>query len=326
MMDNTRPRILIADDDRVSRRLLQKLLSDHELGAEILVAHDGEEAWKIINRRFAPIVITDWVMPKMDGLELCRKLRQANFDRYVYIILLTARDDQEGVLQGLHAGADDYVRKPFDQNELQLRVKAGLRVIQLEEELARKHEQLRSLNVKLKDLARIDPLMQVGNRISMYEAIERLHDQTMRYHKSYGLLICDIDHFKLVNDTLGHQAGDKTLFKVARVIKQNIRRADQVFRFGGEEIVVLLPEQDLEGAVHSGERIRQAVQALGIFHPTATDKTLTVSVGAAACEPGSTARDWKEVLEQADKALYQAKAQGRNRVCRYDNEYLVQAT
>lgn len=308
-------KVLIADDDSISRKLLEKLLNDQSEGMEVFVARDGQEAWEIAQRERTPLVIADWMMPRMDGLQLCRKLRNADFDRYVYVILLTARDDQNDVLEGLDAGADDYVRKPFNQHELRLRVKAGKRIVRLEEELASKNDQLQVLNAKLEEMARVDTLMQIGNRNSFYERIGQVHDQAMRYGKRYGLLVCDVDHFKQVNDMLGHQAGDKVLRDMARAIKSGIRVADDAFRYGGEEIVVLLPEQDVHDAARCGERICQAVRDMGIAHPKDGNSIVTISVGAAAYDPGCGSAGWEDVLEKADMALYQAKADGRNRVC-----------
>jgi len=323
--DQNQIKILIADDDPISRKFLQKLLAE-KVDADLLIACDGAEAWDMIQRQFAHIVIADWMMPGMDGIELCRKLREASFSRYVYIVLLTARDDQKDVLEGLNAGADDYVRKPFDPHELRLRINAGLRIVRLEEELARKNEQLQRLNLRLEEMARVDPLMQIGNRNSFYESIERHHNLALRYGQRYGLLMCDVDHFKLYNDTQGHQAGDKVLREVAKAIKLNIRPSDEVFRYGGEEIVVVLPEQGIEGAFSIAQRICQAVRALNILHPKGVDHMVTVSIGAATCEAGSRCRDWKDVLEDADRALYRAKGEGRDRVCRLNDPGAVSAS
>jgi two-component system chemotaxis response regulator CheY len=318
MTDQPRTKILIADDEPISRKLLEKLLSD-KVNAEFHLARDGEEAWEFMQNEFAPMVIADWMMPRMDGIELCRRLREAAFSRYIYFILVTARDDQADVVRGLEAGADDYIRKPFDPNELQSRVKAGLRLIDLEDELARKNEELKVVNLRLEELARVDALMKIGNRNSFYEAIEQLQNEALRYNRRYGLIMCDVDYFKQYNDTLGHQAGDKVLEQVARTIRENIRPSDRPFRYGGEEIVVLLPEQDLAGTVVTAERIRRAIEDEKMQHPKGASGIVTLSLGAAsyhgADHPFS---HWREVLEQADQALYRAKHEGRNRVCRWD--------
>ncbi|MFA5863295.1 MAG: diguanylate cyclase [Phycisphaerae bacterium] len=311
-------KVLIADDDPISRKLLQKLLSSFWKG-KLLVASDGQEAWEILQKDFAPLVIVDWMMPRMDGTELCRKIRQTKFDRYIYSILLTARDDQKDVLEGLEAGADDYVRKPFNSQELQLRINAALRVIQLEGALAEKNGELLKLNVKLEELARIDPLMKIANRHSFHESIERIHDQFLRYGQTYGVVMCDVDYFKQYNDTLGHQAGDHILREVGGAIKATIRQSDEAFRYGGEEIVILLPLQNFEGTVISGERLCQVIRNLSLPHPKGIDGKLSISAGVTACSQSNRAENWRDILEQADQALYQAKKTGRNKVCAHQS-------
>jgi two-component system chemotaxis response regulator CheY len=309
-------KILIAEDDPISRKMLQKLLRNFWTG-EVLVANDGQEAWEILQTDLAPLVIVDWMMPRMNGIELCRKIRDTRFERYVYTILLTARDDQGDVLEGLAAGADDYVRKPFNPQELQLRIKAALRVIELERELAEKNVELQGLNLRLEELARVDPLMKIANRHSFHETVERVHSQFLRYGQNYGMLMCDVDYFKQYNDTLGHQAGDDVLRKVAGAIKANIRQADEAFRYGGEEIVVLLPNQDVEGTIRTSERLCRSVFEAGIAHPRGIEGKVSISIGATACSRDNSAPTWNEILEQADQALYRAKQEGRNRLCYY---------
>ncbi len=318
-------KILIADDDPVSRKLLHKLLQGF-WESDILVAQDGQEAWEMLQKHFASLVIVDWMMPRMDGIELCRTIRRTQFGRYVYCILLTARDDQKDVLEGLQAGADDYVRKPFNPQELRLRIKAALRMIHLEQELARKNGELQELNLKLEEMARIDPLMKIPNRRSFYEYIERTHSQFLRYGQHYGLLMCDVDYFKQYNDTLGHQAGDAILREVAGVIKSTIRQSDETFRYGGEEIVVVLTGQEIDGAMITGERLCAGVYELNRPHPKGIGGRVSISVGATACSKSSFISSWKELLEQADQALYRAKKNGRNRVCRFDAADLANAT
>jgi two-component system chemotaxis response regulator CheY len=299
--------------------MLQKLLKNFWPG-QILLACDGQEGWEILQAENPSLVVIDWMMPRMNGIELCRKIRQTNFNRYVYTILLTARDDQKDVLEGLEAGADDYVRKPFNPQELRLRLKAALRVIELEKQLAKKNSELLTLNNQLEELARIDPLMKIANRHSFHEVIERVHTQFLRYKQNYGLLMCDVDYFKQYNDTMGHQAGDRILQVVASTIKNNIRQADEAFRYGGEEIVVILPSQELEGAMFTGQRLCQSIFNASIPHPRGVNGCVSISVGATACTADNSAADWKEILEQADKALYQAKKTGRNQMCSFGRD------
>jgi two-component system cell cycle response regulator len=309
-------KILIADDDPISRKILQRLIQQTWKG-ELLVASDGWEAWEILQENAASLVIIDWMMPRMNGIELCRKIRSARFGSYIYTILLTARDDQNDVLEGLESGADDYVRKPFNPQELQLRIKAALRVVTLEKELAVKNTQLQSLNSKLEELARIDPLMKIANRHSFHETIERVHGQFIRYGQQYGMLMCDVDFFKQYNDTFGHQAGDEVLRNIAEIIKNVLRQADEAFRYGGEEIVVLLPAQNREGTISTGYRLCQTVFNQGLVHPKGIDEKVTISIGATACTKENAVLSWEEILEQADQALYQAKKNGKNQICSY---------
>jgi len=315
-------KILIADDDTISRKMLQKLVQSFWPGV-VLVAQDGMEAWELLQKELPSLLVVDWMMPRMDGTELCRKIRDANLNRYVYCILLTAKDDQRDVLEGLQAGADDYVRKPFNPQELQLRIKAGLRMVLLEETLAEKNNELLELNQKLEELARIDSLMKIANRHCFHEAVERMHGQWTRYGQEYGLLMCDVDFFKQYNDTLGHQAGDHVLQEVAGAIKSAIRQTDEAFRYGGEEIVVLLTAQDIEGAVITGKRLCKQVTELNLPHPKGVEGRVSISVGVTACCESNAPKTWKEALEQADQAMYQAKKSGRNQVVAYQPQPAV---
>jgi diguanylate cyclase (GGDEF)-like protein len=316
-------KILIADDDPISRKMLQKLIQ-RSWNGELRVACDGQEAWEMLQEKFSPLVIIDWMMPRMDGIALCRKIRSAPFENYIYTILLTARDDQKDVLAGLYAGADDYVRKPFNPQELQLRINAAMRMITLQHELAAKNAELQKLNGKLEELARIDPLMKIANRHCFHETIERIHGQFIRYGGQYGLLMCDVDFFKQYNDTLGHQAGDEILRNIAGIIKNTIRQADEAFRYGGEEIVVILPSQNLEGTLITGQRLCQSIYESGLLHPKGIGGKVSISIGATATNKDNMIPSWEKVLEQADQALYQAKKSGRNRVCCYGLENVDQ--
>lgn len=313
-------KLLVAEDDPISRRFLLRLLKDIWEG-RVLVAEDGAEAWDLICREQPALVIIDWMMPSLTGIDLCRRIRSAKFDRYVYVILLTARDDQKDVLEGLESGADDYIRKPFDPQELKLRIKSGLRVVRLENELAEKNRRLISLNQRLEELSRVDPLMKIGNRHSFHEVVEKIHNQFLRYGQPYGIVMCDVDYFKKYNDTFGHQAGDVILTTVAQTIKGSVRETDSAFRYGGEEIVVLLPMQDFDGTMITAERLRKAIYNLGINHPAGIDGRVTISVGCAACDISNLTRTWQELLEHADQALYKAKEHGRNCVyCYYKGD------
>jgi diguanylate cyclase (GGDEF)-like protein len=254
-------------------------------------------------------------MPNIDGVALCRKIRSSQDAGYVYFILLTGKDKKEDIIEGLGAGADDYLTKPFDREELQVRVRTGERILNLEKALSEKNRELHMLNIKLEELIRLDPLMNIGNRRSFYETIQRIHHRASRYEHVYGVVMCDIDNFKSYNDTYGHIAGDSVLRSVANAIKQCLRISDDVFRYGGEEIVLVLPDQDLDSCVRVAERIRNNVEALQIEHKVNRHGVVTVSCGAAAFDMANSDGKWESVLELADRALYSAKEAGRNRVC-----------
>lgn len=298
-------KILIAEDDIISNSLLKKTLRDW--GHEVLIAYDGNKALDLFQKENIKLIIADWLMPGIDGIELCKKIRQSQTSGYVYIILLTGKDSKEDIVAGLNAGADDYIVKPFLRAELKVRVRAGERIINLEKELIDK-------NRKLEDLVCIDPLMEIYNRRSFYQAIENLHNLAFRYGHSYGIIMVDVDYFKSFNDMYGHLKGDDVLKKVAKNIKALCRNSDEVFRYGGEEILVILPEQNKERSVAAAERIRKGIESLALEHKGSDKKILTVSCGVSVFDKKEGICKWEVVLDRADKALYKAKKSGRNMV------------
>jgi diguanylate cyclase (GGDEF)-like protein len=304
-------KILIAEDDPVSRRLLQRTLEKWEY--EVFAVEDGVEAFQVITEEDIGLVITDWMMPRMDGPTLCQKIRQELAESYVYILLLTARGQKEDIVQGLNAGADDYLTKPFDRDELRVRVRAGERLIQLERELIQKNHELQDLNERLSKMALIDPLMGIPNRHKFYHSIDTIHDRKRRYNEQYALVVIDVDRFKSYNDTYGHLSGDKILEEVGKAIRSVLRSSDEAFRYGGEEIVVILPHQGPEDSLKVAERIREKISSLNIDHKLNDPPIVTVSCGVACSHnPSQDADLWEEVLDWADRALYEAKAAGRN--------------
>jgi len=304
-------RILVVDDEPLARLVVQAAVE--RLGHDSTAAEDGEEGWECFNQDKPDVLITDLMMPGVDGLELCRRVRTDARAGYTYIILATALGDREDVVRGMEAGADDYLIKPVGLVDLQARLIAAQRVTLLHAELARHR-------AELAHLARHDPLTQLGNRRSFDEDLKVLHARSQRYGRSYCLTICDIDRFKAYNDTYGHQAGDQALRVVATTMAQQVRAGDGVYRYGGEEFVLVLPEQTLETGLIAVERVRTAVQQLAIPHAAAgPGGVLTLSAGIAAFRPGATT-DAEELLKQADAALYQAKSAGRNRVVLADGE------
>jgi diguanylate cyclase (GGDEF)-like protein len=304
-------KVLVVDDDPLSRLVVQTAVE--RLGHEPTAAEDGEAAWLCFNHDKPDVLITDLMMPGVDGLELCRRVRADVRAGYTYIILATALGEREDVVRGMEAGADDYLVKPVGPFDLQARLIAAQRVTLLHAELARHR-------ADLAHLARHDPLTQLGNRRSLDEDLEVLHARSQRYGRSYCLAICDVDRFKAYNDLYGHQAGDEALRAVAATMAREVRAGDGVYRFGGEEFVLVLPEQTLETGLIAAERVRGAVQQLAIPHAAAgSGGVLTLSAGIAAFRPGE-ATAVEELLKRADAALYRAKSAGRNRVVLADGE------
>jgi two-component system chemotaxis response regulator CheY len=305
-------RVLIAEDDNISRILLQRSLLQH--GHEVVVTCDGAEAWSVCQDSTFDVLVTDWMMPEMDGLELVRRVRAQQAAEYTFIIVLTALSARESFLEGMRAGADDYLTKPLDRNALQARLLVAERILGLHREMLAQRRELERLNRMLYETGRVDKLTGVSNRLRMEEDLESIHSRMSRYGHSYCMALVDIDFFKLYNDSLGHGAGDEALRAVAQTLRNQARTGDEVYRYGGEEFLVVLPEQTLDRGGIALERMRGAVEALGIPHPgRGPGEVVTVSVGLTVMEPHHT-RTLAEVCESADRALYQAKKAGRNRV------------
>ena len=249
-------------------------------------------------------------MPGLEGPELCRRIRALE-DRYCYVIMLSALTNREHVLAGMGAGADDYLGKPLDRGQLELRLVAAARVADLHRRLEAQRRELEQLNAKLYADARRDPLLGIGNRRRLIEDLHGLVGRIERYGHAAAIAVCDVDNFKAYNDTFGHPAGDRVLRSVADALVASSRTTDAVYRYGGEEIVVLLPEQDVDGGATAAERFRHAVEALALPHPGNPAGVVTISIGVGAVDA-----DVGGSLEAADAALYRAKAAGRNRVVR----------
>jgi len=303
-------RILVVDDEPLARLVLQAAVE--RLGHRWTVAEDGEEGWRRFTEDEPDVLITDLLMPGADGLQLCRRVRAGAETGYTYIILATMLGDRRDVVRGMQAGADDYLIKPIDPFDLQSRLIAAERVTALHAELGR-------YRAELAELARTDPLTQLRNRRSLEEDLKVLDARSQRYGRPYCVAICDIDHFKAYNDTLGHQAGDEALRAVAATLAAEVRASDGVYRYGGEEFLLMLAEQTPETARVAVERVHTAVQRLAIPHATGgPEGVLTLSVGIAAFRPGQETTV-EELLKQADAALYLAKSAGRNRVAVFDD-------
>jgi diguanylate cyclase (GGDEF)-like protein len=299
-------RILIADDSIVSRHLLDATL--RRWGYEVVIACDGNEAWRILQAEDAPkIAILDWMMPGMTGPEVCSRVR-ANLkdkDLYTYILLLSSKSQREDLIEGMESGADDYLTKPFDQHELQVRLRPGLRIIQLQHELITAREELR-------DQATKDFLTSIWNRSSILDILNRELQRGVREGRPVGLLLADLDHFKSVNDTYGHFAGDAVLREFVRRMAGAIRPYDAIGRYGGEEFLIVLPGCDAGLAEKQAERMRVALANEPMWF-NEESKLITCSFGATAWLPGIEPAE-EAMIRVADDALYRAKRQGRNRV------------
>jgi len=305
-------RVLIAEDSVMGRLLLQRAVEG--LGHTCIVATDGLAAWQLFERELPDVVISDWLMPGMEGPDLCRRIRSRPDTPYAYFVFLTVLREKEHALVGVQSGADDYLTKPLDPLDLKVCLIAAQRVVSLHRSLAQKTDELEAANRELFETARTDALTRVGNRLRLHEDLCRLEGQAERYGYSYALAMCDLDHFKAYNDALGHLDGDTALRAVADILARECRTSDGVYRYGGEEFAVIMAEQALTRAGLGLDRIRLAVQQANIPHPASpTAPFLTISVGVAERRPGCVS-DGRDVLQRADAALYRAKQQGRNRV------------
>jgi two-component system cell cycle response regulator len=299
-------RILIADDSIVSRHLLDATL--RKWGYEVVVACDGVEAWNYLQTEDAPkLAILDWVMPGLTGPEVCRRVREKVHDKdaYTYILLLTSKSLREDLIEGMESGADDYITKPFDQHELKVRLRAGTRIIDLQRELVAAREELREQATK-------DFLTRIWNRSSILDIFQRELSRGARENRWVGLVLADLDHFKSVNDTYGHFAGDAVLREFARRMQSVTRPYDAVGRYGGEEFLIVLPGCDATCTANQAERMRAALanEAMSISDQP---HLVTCSFGATSWSPGMDP-SVEALIRITDNALYMAKGQGRDRV------------
>jgi diguanylate cyclase (GGDEF)-like protein len=304
-------RILVADDDPTSRLIAQMALRN--LGHECDAVSDGAQAWDAYRSHRPDVIISDWSMPGLTGLELCRTIRAQVADGYTYFIMVTSHGNLDEILEGMSAGADDYLVKPLDSEDLQARLVGAARVTSLHRKLAEQQTELEKLNDELTAMARRDPLTGLGNRRALDEDLELLEARVTRYGHRYCMALLDVDHFKSYNDTYGHQAGDQILQTVAAQLEAQARGGDALYRYGGEEFLCIFPEQSLSNGFMAVERMRIGLQRLAIPHTDNPLGVLTISAGLAMLDPGH-ARAASEVLKEADEVLYRAKQLGRNRV------------
>jgi len=299
-------RLVLAEDDSTQRMIMTRLLQD--AGYVVDAVRTGDEALAKIVGGGYQILITDWDMPGMDGATLCRRVRGTQLESYLYVLLLTAYNSIESTVAGLEAGADDYIRKPANAAELIARLNSGRRIIRLEQSLLRAGEQIRQLSIT-------DPLVGIFNRRYLNEQLVRDIERARRYHHPIAVIMSDIDHFKSINDRLGHQAGDEVLQAFVVRLQESIRSSDWVARYGGEEFVIVLPETGLTEATHVAEKVRIRCAAEP-FLTKGEALTVTASFGVANLEQSAVAAvEAAEVLLHcADVALFGSKDAGRNLV------------
>src|SRR5258705_2021543 len=315
MEHKKKKRILVVDDHEDNIELLRARLEAR--GYEVEGASDGQAALDAVQRTCPDLILLDVMMPKMDGMEVVKRLKANKGLPFIPVIMQTALDSTENKVEGLDAGADDYITKPINFAELEARVNSLLRIKTLQSDLAARERELSDLNDKLRLISLTDGLTEVENRRSLELHLHELWQHSMRLHEPIALIICDIDKFKAVNDNYGHQAGDSVLKEFAQLLKSEAREIDRVGRYGGEEFLLILSGTVLDAAVTFAERLREKVEG-HTFSYTGGTLRRTMSCGVAA-SPHPRVKDQEALLRAADDALYVAKETGRNRVVRFDS-------
>jgi diguanylate cyclase (GGDEF)-like protein len=297
-------KVLVADDNAMTRLLLQKLLP--QWGYDVVTACDGARAWELLQADDSPrLAILDWMMPGMSGPNVCAEVRKRVGRPYVYLLLVTSREEKQDVVSGLQAGADDYLTKPFYPEELNARLRVGLRILELEDKLIAAHDVAQYS-------ATHDALTGLANRASIVETLRRELARSAREGAPCGVLLGDLDHFKSVNDSLGHRAGDSVLREAAARLAAGIRPYDAVGRYGGEEFLVVLPGCDQANLHVVADHLLEAIRGSPFVMPEGT-LIITISLGAASNTSGPALTP-DELVRTADNSLYRAKRNGRNRV------------
>jgi two-component system cell cycle response regulator len=315
MEHKERYRILVVDDHEDNIELLRARLEAR--GYEVFGANDGQAALDQVEHVRPDLILLDVMMPRMDGMEVVRRLKSNKNLPFIPVIMQTALDSTENKVEGLDAGADDYITKPINFAELEARVNSLLRIKALQTDLAARERELSDLNDKLRQISLTDGLTQVENRRSLEERLHDMWQHSVRLHEPIALVMCDIDKFKSVNDNYGHQAGDSVLKEFAQLLKGEAREIDRVGRYGGEEFLLILPGTVLDAAVTFAERLREKVEHHTFTYAGGT-LCRTMSCGVAA-SPHPRVKDQEALLKACDDALYVAKETGRNRVVRFDS-------
>ena len=309
-------RILVVDDHEDNIELLRARLE--AWGYNVDAAHDGAQALDMVHRAPPDLILLDVMMPSVDGNEVARRIKQNPSLPFIPIIMQTALDSTESKVEGLEAGADDYITKPIEFAELKARLRSMLRIKRLQEELEERERQLLEANERLRHMSRTDGLTGLDNRRYVEQQIDLMFAHGERLSEPLSCVMCDLDRFKSVNDEFGHHAGDAVLKQFATILKREAREIDRVGRYGGEEFIVLLPGTVLDAAVTFSERVRKAVEAHTFVFDGGTCRR-TASFGVAGWpHPRVTHSDG--LMRAADDALYVAKETGRNRVIRFDSD------
>ena len=308
-------KILVVDDHEDNIEVLRARLEAR--GYEVEGATNGHAALDTVVKFCPDLILLDVMMPDMDGLEVVRRLKANKSLPFIPVIMQTALDSTERMVAGLEAGADDYVTKPINFAELEARVRSLLRIKKLQQELGDREKELSQMNDRLLHISMTDGLTGVDNRRALEQRLHEMFEHSLRLHEPIACVMCDIDHFKKVNDTYGHAAGDDVLKQFAEILKDEAREIDRVGRYGGEEFLLLLPGTVLDSAVTFAERLRQRVEQNTFSFEGGTLKR-TVSLGVASW-PHPKIKGREEMLKAADDALYVAKEMGRNRVIRFDS-------
>lgn len=306
-MDNEKNKIqvLIAEDDLISRMMLSSVIE--KWGYEPIIVDNGESALEILTGVSPPLLaILDWVMPGIDGIDVVRTLREKKEEVPTYVIMLTTRSEKEDVIAGLEAGADDYIRKPFDVDELWARIRVGLRTATLQKDLMETQKALEYEAIH-------DPLTGCLNRRGILERLSEEIERSQRTGEQFCVAMCDLDHFKKINDTYGHQTGDDVLKCFVQIIRSQLRLYDQIGRLGGEEFLIIIPNITESYAENTLERLNKTIQDTEMVTCTGKIK-ITVSIGGIILNEKI---DMDTIIKHVDKALYIAKERGRNQICFY---------
>ncbi len=310
--DPERTRILVVDDVPDNVDILDARLSSR--GYEVVTATNGQEALDRVHGEAPHLILCDVMMPVIDGFEVSRRIKSDTSLPFIPIILVTAKDTAEDIVEGLEAGADDYISKPYNFKELEARVRAMLRIKRLQDELDQKNRELEVANKRLRKLSITDGLTGLFNHRHVHELLRDEWERSLRSGEPVGVAMLDLDRFKSINDTYGHPTGDVVLYETARIISETAREIDMVGRYGGEEFIAILPNTDEEAAAHFAERVREQVEA-HLYRDEDNEIRMTVSCGVASA-PREGIESPEALLKMADEALYSAKTSGRNRVIR----------